>query len=120
MVKRKSTKIVSMLLAVVMILGALPMSAFAAPNSDIPSDMLDNKYLDALAYTGYDVQAQKNDGSIFVTYGSRVSASIRSNITYDTGPSGLETVTKSGTATGKAPDIAKYESSGLCCASYVS
>ncbi len=120
MVKKQSKRILSLLLAVVMLVGIMPMSAFAAPNSDIPSDMLDNLYLDALAYTGYNVQAQKNDGTIFVSYGSSVSSSIRSDIGYDTGPSGLETVADSSTVSGKAPNIAKYESAGLCCASYVS
>lgn len=120
MVKKKSKRIISLLLAAIMIIGALPMTAFAAPNSDIPSEMLNNKYLDALAYTGYDVDAQKSNGTIFVQYGGSVSSSIRSNIGYNTGPSGLETVTKSGTATGKAPAISTFESSGLCCASYVS
>lgn len=51
MIKGKGKRFVAMLLAAIMILGALPMSAFAAPASDIPSEMLDNKYLDALAYT---------------------------------------------------------------------
>lgn len=120
MVKRKSKKIISLLLAAVMIIGAMPLSAMAAPNSDIPAEMLENKYLDALAYTGYSVNSQKSDGTIFVKYGSQVSSSVRSNIGYDTGPSGLETVSKSGTATGKAPNISKFEESGLCCASYVS
>lgn len=120
MLKKQRTRLLSLLLAAVMIIGVMPMSALAAPNADIPSDMLNNRYLDALAYTGYNVQAQKNDGTIFVNYGSRVSASIRSNIGYDTGPSGLETVADSSTISGKAPNIAKYESSGLCCASYVS
>lgn len=48
MIKGKGKRFVAMLLAAIMILGALPMSAFAAPASDIPSEMLDNKYLDAL------------------------------------------------------------------------
>ena len=104
MVKKKSKKLLSLLLAALMVLTALPMTAFAAPNSDIPDEMLSNDYLDALAYTGYDVQAQKNDGTIFVKYGSSVSSSIRSNITYNTSHSGLETVAGN-TATGKAPDI---------------
>lgn len=120
MVKKKRTKILSLFIAAIMLLGAMPMSAMAAPNSDIPSEMLDNVFLDALAYIGYDVQAAKNDGSIFVKYSSSVSSSILSNIGYDQGPSGLETVANSNTATGLAPNIAKYESSGLCCASYVS
>lgn len=74
----------------------------------------------ALAYTGYDVQGQKNDGTIFKVFSNAAPASVRSNIGYGTGPAGTETVTKAGTATGLAPDIAKFESNGLCCASYVS
>lgn len=120
MIKRKGKKIISLLLAAVMAVGALPLSAMAAPNSNIPAEMLENKYLDALEYTGYNVKSQKSDGTIFVKYGSQVSSSVRSDIGYDTGPSGLETVSDSSTATEKAPNIAKYESSGLCCASYVS
>lgn len=97
----------------------IPATVFAAPALDIPDEMLDNVYLDALAYTGYQVQAQKNDGTIYKTYGSRASA-YGSNISYGLTKYGTETVTKSGTATGLAPDIARFESSGLCCASYVS
>lgn len=107
-------KRLSFLLAALMLISALPLTAFAAPASDIPASMLDNAYLDALAYTGYNVQAQKNDGTIFVKTGSAVSSSIRSNIGYGTGPSGLET-----TSSGK-PNISTFESSGMCCASYVS
>ena len=120
MFKKKGKKLISMLLAVVMALSIMPMSAFAAANSNIPDEMLDNVYLDALAYTGYNVQSQINDGTIYVKYGSSVSASVRSNITYDTTPSGLETVSDSSTVTGLAPNIARFESYGLCCASYVS
>lgn len=118
-IRKLNCKVLSALLAILMLLTSLPMTAMAAPASDIPAEMLDNVFLDALAYTGYDVQAQKNDGTIFKKYGGSVSASIRSNIGYGTGPSGLETVTKSGTATGKAPDIARFEANGMCCASYV-
>ncbi|MGN0179748.1 MAG: SpaA isopeptide-forming pilin-related protein [Monoglobaceae bacterium] len=118
--KRKS-KLLAALLAVIMLISALPMSAFAAPASDIPSDMLNNDYLDALAYTGYNVQAQKTDGTIFKSYGYRLEgSSILSGITYGYGGSGLETVSKSGTATGLAPNIATFQSGGLCCAAYVS
>ena len=118
--KKIRSKFLVLLLAALMFISAIPLPTLAAPASDIPSEMLNNVYLDALAYTGYNVQAQKNDGSIFVKYSSQVSASIRSNITYGTGPSGLETVSKSGTATGLAPNIATFEANGLCCASYVS
>ncbi|MEE1074520.1 MAG: SpaA isopeptide-forming pilin-related protein [Acutalibacteraceae bacterium] len=113
-------RIVSLILAFVMLICMTPLTIFAAPASDIPADMLDNVYLDALEYTGYKVQTQKNDGTIFKKYSNSAPASVRSNISYGTGPSGLETVSNSGTATGLAPNIAKFEQSGLCCASYVS
>lgn len=122
MLKKYGKRVLSMFMAALMFLGTLPMSqmtAYAAPASDIPSDMLDNVYLDALAYTGYNVSAQKNDGTIFISYGGNAPASVRSNISYGTGPSGLETVAGN-TVTGLAPNISKYESDGLCCASYVS
>ena len=88
MTKKKLSfkKWLSMLLTAVMLVAALPISAFAAPASGIPANMLDNVYLDALAYTGYNVQAQKDDGTIFIKTGSSVSASIRSGIGYGTGP----------------------------------
>lgn len=114
-----SSHFLSLFLAMLMIVSMIPATVFAAPASDIPDEMLDNVYLDALAYTGYQVQAQKNDGTIYKTYGSRASA-YGSNISYGLTKYGTETVTKSGTATGLAPDIAGFESSGLCCASYVS
>lgn len=114
-----SFKWLSVLLSVLMLLTSLPLTALAAPASDIPKEMLDNVYLDALAYTGYNVQAQMDDGTIYKKYSGSVSAAIRSNIGYGLGPSGTETVA-SGTVTGKAPDIARFEANGLCCASYVS
>lgn len=117
--KKYSKRIISILLSLVMIMGIFSTLVKAAPASDIPNEMLDNVFLDALAYTGFDVQAMKNNGTIYKTYGNQVPASIRSNISYDIGPSGLETVAGN-TVSGVAPNIAKYESSGLCCASYVS
>ena len=115
MFKMKAKRLAAIFLAVIMTLAALPMSAFAAPASDIPAEMLDNHYLDALAYTGYNVQSQMNDGTIFKTYGSRLAgSSILSGITYGYTSSGLET-----DGSGK-PDIAAFRSGGLCCASYVS
>ncbi len=120
MTKKTKTRsrFLSLCLAMLMIVSIIPTTVFAAPASDIPSKMLDNVYLDALEYTGYKVQAQKNDGTIFKTYGSRASA-YDSNISYGLVKYGTETVTQSGTATGLAPDLAGFRSSGLCCASYV-
>ena len=100
-----------------LVLSALPLSA--APASDIPEDMLDNVFLDALTYTGYKTETQKADGSIFVTYGTKTPSSVLSGIGYGTGASGLETASAN-TKTGLAPDLQSFKNGGLCCASYVS
>ena len=117
--KKINKKILAVILTAVLLLSVTPFNGIAAPANDIPIDMLDNAYLDALSYSGYDVEAQKNNGSIFKTYGSSVSPSIRSSIGYGISATGLETVTDNGTVSGKAPDISKFENVGLCCASYV-
>ena len=57
--KKFTSRILSMLLAVLMLISMMPTSVFAAPASDIPAEMLDNVFLDALEYTGYKVQAQR-------------------------------------------------------------
>lgn len=118
--KKLINKLLALVISILIIISAIPFGVFAAPASDIPAEMLNNAFLDALAYTGYDVQGQKNDGTIFKVFSNAAPASVRSNIGYGTGPAGTETVTIAGTATGLAPDIAKFESNGLCCASYVS
>lgn len=119
--KFKWSKALAMVLAVVMVIMSLPMSAFAAPASDLPANMVDHAILRALEYTGYDVQKQKNDGTLYQSgsYGSRTPESVLSNINYGTGLSGFETIDDSSTPTGKAPDIARFERNGLCCASFV-
>ena len=50
-----SSRFLSLFLAMLMIVSMIPATVFAAPASDIPDEMLDNVYLDALAYTGYQV-----------------------------------------------------------------
>ena len=68
------SRFLSLCLAILMLISAFPTTVFAAPASDIPDEMLDNVYLDALAYTGYKVQAQKDDGTIFKAYSSNATA----------------------------------------------
>lgn len=118
---KKMSKILSALLAVVMVIMAMPMSAFAAVASDLPDNMADSHILRALEYTGYDVQAQKNNGTLYQSnsYGSRTPSNILSDISYGTSTSGKENVADSSTVSGRAPDIATFESKGLCCASFV-
>lgn len=115
-------KFLAVILATISVFSSIPVTVFATPASDIPDEMLDNIYLDALAYTGYDVQGLKDNGQIFKKYGSMVADSILSNISYDTGfaNEGTETVADSSTVSGKAPNLARFEKYGLCCASYCS
>ena len=119
--KKISARVMAMLLAVVLILSAFPMSAFAAVASDLPDEMADHAILRALEYTGYDVQKQKDDGTLYQSgsYGSRTPTAILSGINYGTSTSGKETVADNSTVTGLAPDIARYQQYGLCCASFV-
>lgn len=53
------------------------------------------------------------------SYSSKTPVAIRSNIHYGTALSGKETVVNATTKTGLAPDIAKFEKYGLCCAGFV-
>lgn len=121
MKKKFSMRVMSALLAAVMMVVALPLTSFAAPASDLPENMKDHAILRALEYTGYDVQQQKNNGTLYQDYyyGSRTPSSILSNISYGTALSGKETVSDSSTVTGKAPAISRFEQNGMCCASFV-
>lgn len=114
--KKRCSRLLCLFMAILMLLSVFPATVFATPASDIPSEMLDNDYLDALEYTGYDVKSQKNDGTIFKKYGYMLAgSSVLSGISYDSSYtcSGLET------SSGK-PNISKFRQSGLCCASYIS
>lgn len=62
--KQFSKRIFSLLLVMAMLLSLLPMGAMAAPASDLPENMIDSPILRALEYTGYDVQKQKDNGTL--------------------------------------------------------
>lgn len=116
--KRKIMKrLVSMLLAITMTIGCIPLSAagvLAAPASDIPAKMLNNHMLDALEYIGYKVQAQRDDGTLYKKIGGDATAYL-SKVTYgqdSTAGNGLE-VNSSG-----KPDIAYFEKYGMQCGSW--
>lgn len=66
--KQISKRFFSLLLVVVLILSLLPISAMAAPAVDLPENMVDSPILRALEYTGYDVQQQKDDGTLYQDY----------------------------------------------------
>ena len=119
--KQKFSKALALVICLIMTVMSLPMSAFAAVATDLPENMADHAILRALAYTGYNVEKQKSDGTLYKTnsISSRTPASVLSKIHYGTSSSGFETVTDSSTETGLAPNIARFEKSGLCCASFV-
>ncbi|MBQ8622263.1 MAG: hypothetical protein IJ422_08125 [Oscillospiraceae bacterium] len=101
--------------------------ALMADMSLIPDEMYDNYILRALEYTGYDVQYLKDNGYLYVAQycSSNITSyapDVLSDIGYDDySPflNGDETVADSSTVTGKAPNIASFESNGLVCASFV-
>ena len=101
--------------------------ALLADMSLIPDEMYDNSILRALEYTGYDVQKMKDNGWLYVAQytSSNINSyapEVLSDIGYDDySPflNGDETVADSSTVTGRAPNIASFESNGLVCASFV-
>lgn len=105
--KKIGKRILSLILSFLILVSVLPISIFAAPASDLPANMIDSPILRALEYTGYDVQAQKDNGTLYQSgsYSSKTPANIRSNIHYGTALSGKETVANATTKTGLAPDI---------------
>ena len=119
--KQSIKRIFSFLLVMVMLISLLPTGAMAAPASDLPENMIDSPILRALEYTGYNVQKQKDNGTLYQSghYGSSIPSDILSGMHYGTSTSGKETVADSSTPTGRAPDIAKFMDKGLCCASFV-
>lgn len=101
--------------------------ALMADMSLIPDEMYDNSILRALEYTGYDVQKMKDNGWLYVAQytSSNINSyapEVLSDIGYDDySPflNGDETIADSSTVTGRAPNIASFESNGLVCASFV-
>lgn len=87
---RFSKRILSAVLATIMLLSMVPLSAMAAPASDLPDNMVDSPILSALEYTGYDVQKQKDNGTLYQSgsYGSRTPSDVLSDIHYGTNMSG--------------------------------
>ncbi len=98
-----------------------------ADMSSVPEEMYDSTILRALEYTGFDVQWLKNNGYLYVA--QYISSNLKTNapnvlsgIGYDDySPflNGDETVADSSTPTGRAPNIASFQSNGLVCGSFV-
>ncbi|MCD7859042.1 MAG: hypothetical protein LUH51_02570 [Firmicutes bacterium] len=124
-----------LLSAAVLMAGLLPLAQASNPYN-YPDYMMNNATLRALEYTGYDVQYLKDKGYLYLKeYVAKYilqdesdkstcktndeGEMILSNIGYSYTLMGDETVSDSSTVTGLAPDIAKFEKYGLCCASFV-
>ena len=80
-----------------------------------PGDMDNNVFMDALVYTGYNIEKQKADNLMweYIILADKDHRGWLSDIFYGGGSSGYET-----TADGK-PNIAHFEQRGLVCASFV-
>ena len=106
-------KVLSVVLATLMLVSAVPSQLFAATASNPweGGTVNSNVFLNALSYLGYDTTRFTIHGE----YGKDVAEKYRTDIGYNTaGANGTET-----TSAGK-PNVSTFESKGLCCASYVS
>lgn len=94
----------------------------SSPAADIPTEMLESYVMDSMKYVGYKVDKHAKMGTLLLdrASGPRTPMSVRSGIKYGGGPSGQETVKDKSTPTGKAPNLKKFRSQGMCCASFVS
>lgn len=115
-------RVLPILLAFAVIITALiiPANGTATASEPIPSDMYNNNFLDALAYTGFKLDKLKDDGNLFKWQSGGSYYDYRSPLGYTYDTSGYESKKSSKTKTGKAPDIKGMKNmGGLCCASYV-
>ena len=110
-------RILAIVIAFSILIISIIVPPYVSAANNVQSNMLNNVFLNALEYTGYDVQRQISNGTIYRNYGSSGTPnSVTSNIPYSLSAiaSGLET-----TNSGK-PNIRHFENYGLCCGSYVS
>ena len=77
-------------------------------------DIEDNVFLDALTYTGYNLEKHRKDGLMwnYILSKDKKWRGWLSDITYGGGCSGLETTSDG------LPNIARFEKGGLVCASF--
>lgn len=77
-------------------------------------DIEDNVFLDALQYTGYNLEKHRKDGKMwqYILSGDKKWRGWLSNITYGGGSSGLEKTSDG------LPNIKAFERGGLVCASF--
>ncbi|MCD7783651.1 MAG: prealbumin-like fold domain-containing protein [Firmicutes bacterium] len=130
---KTGTRFISCVLAVMMVVttltGIFPATVSASSQSGVGSEMWSNYYLDALEYTGYDVQGLRDSGYLFEQgyyassgYNKGYKSDISGNYNNYLGTSvatGLQTVANSSTKTGYAPDLDYFEEHGFQCGSYV-
>ncbi len=84
-------------------------------NFNTNTDPDNNVFLDAMVYTGYNINKHRSDGLmwVYILASQKRAKGWLSNIGYGGGCSGYET-TEQG-----LPNIARFERGGLVCASYV-
>jgi len=95
--------------------GATPQQAAANyPGGSFVADVNNNIFLDALAYTGYNIDKHRADGYMwkYVLRNDKPGRGWLSNITYGDGCSGYETTSEG------LPNIGAFENGGLVCATY--
>lgn len=110
---KKFKKILSVFLATLVLVMAVPFTAFTASALTPASD--DNVFLDAIEYLGYDIQGLKRDGRLFSSStweNKNLRRQYLSDVPYGAGCTGLET-------SGGLPNVAAFETGGLVCASYI-
>ncbi len=89
-------------------------TGYITPTYKTNLDIEDNVFMDALLYTGYNMEKHRADGNmwVYILSADKRGLGYLSDITYGGGSSGLETNDQG------LPDIAHFERGGLVCASF--
>ncbi|MBR6548774.1 MAG: hypothetical protein IKT68_04435 [Clostridia bacterium] len=89
-------------------------TGYIDPSYKTNFDIEDNVFMDALLYTGYNMEKHRADGNmwVYILSADKRGLGYLSDITYGGGSSGLETNEQG------LPDIAHFEQGGLVCASF--
>lgn len=89
-------------------------TGYINPSYKTNLDIEDNVFMDALLYTGYNMEKHRADGNmwVYILSADKRGLGYLSDITYGGGSSGLETNDQG------LPDIAHFERGGLVCASF--
>ncbi|MDY2783302.1 MAG: hypothetical protein SOT80_07905, partial [Candidatus Pseudoruminococcus sp.] len=69
-IRMSKKRTIAIIIAFSILLVSIIIPPYVSAANNVPNNMLNNVFLNALEYTGYDVQKQISNGTIYRNYGS--------------------------------------------------